>query len=79
MTKGHPAVELPGEDLPAQYPPDERSNGTQPFTNVEQRTGVKAKALTDPQRFGRSKHLHPTQKVGKRGRRLARTRHPPEI
>src|SRR5262249_45204629 len=47
MAKGHPAVELAGEDLLAQYPAHKRADRTQPFANVEQHTGFKTKALTD--------------------------------
>jgi len=48
MAKGQPAVELPGEDLPAQYPADQRTDGTQPFADVEQHAGLETKPLTDP-------------------------------
>jgi hypothetical protein len=57
MAQGHPAVELPGEDLLAQYPAHQRADRTQPFANVEQHTAFQTKALTDPQRFGRGEHL----------------------
>src|SRR5215831_11121314 len=75
MAQGQPAVESPGEDLLAQYPAHERTDGTQPFANVEQHAGLEPKALTDPQRFGRGEHLHPPQEVGKSGCRLARAGH----
>ena len=71
MAKGQPAVELPGQDLLPQNPADGRTDRTQPYAYIEQLTGLKAKALTDPQRFGRGKHLHPPQEVGECRRRLA--------
>jgi len=72
MPQGQPAVELPSEDLLAQYRTHVRTDGTQPFADLDQHTALETKPLTDAQRLGRGEYLHPAQEVGKRGRRLAR-------
>src|SRR5215831_20826218 len=72
MPQGQPAVELPGEDLLAQYRTHVRTDGTQPFADLDQHTALEAKPLTDAQRLGRGEYLRPAQEVGKGGRRLAR-------
>jgi hypothetical protein len=47
MAEGQPAVELPGKNLAAQYPAHEGTDGTQPFSDVEQRSGFQTKAAAE--------------------------------
>src|SRR5215471_12969701 len=50
VPQGQPAVELPGEDLLAQYCSHVRTDGTQPFADVDHHTALETKPLTDAQR-----------------------------